>query len=114
MRLLKGGADTSVGHHARNEFPGKARPHVRVPRHKRATLSPACGSVRPQSCLTGTSVGALPGTGFLARPDYIAEYRGTSERICGGVFYAGHDGWQQLGVQLLGAVVITVFTGICR
>ena len=59
-------------------------------------------------------MGALPGTGFLARPDYIAEYRGTSERICGGVFYAGHDGWQQLGVQLLGAVVITVFTGICR
>ena len=58
--------------------------------------------------------GALPGVGFLARPDYIAEHRGTSERICGGVFYAGHDGWQQLGVQALGAVVIIVFTGACR
>ena len=114
MRPLLQGADTSVGHHATHKFSGKGRPHLRVPRHKQLTLLLACEAMRPQSGLVEASEGALPGTGFLARPDYIAEYRGTSERICGGVFYAGYDGWQQLGVQALGAVVITVFTGACR
>ena len=96
-----------MGHHA-----GKASPHPRGARHNQALLRlhvSACGCSHAD-----TSVCRLPGTGFLARPDYIAEYRGTSERICGGVFYAGYDGWQQLGVQALGAVVITVFTGACR
>ncbi|KAK9837144.1 hypothetical protein WJX81_005991 [Elliptochloris bilobata] len=61
----------------------------------------------------GCSLVGILGVGFLARPDYIQEYRGTDKRICGGIFYAGHDGWQQLGVQALGAVVIIVYTGAC-
>ncbi len=54
------------------------------------------------------------GVGFFARPDYITQHRGSPERICGGVFFAGALGWQQLGVQALGALAIIAFTGACR
>ncbi len=54
------------------------------------------------------------GVGFFTRPDYLAQYRTGSDRVCGGVFFAGRDGWSQLGVQLLGATVITAFTAACR
>ncbi len=57
---------------------------------------------------------ARAGVGFFARPDYIAQHRGSPERICGGVFFAGALGWQQLGVQALGALAIIAFTGACR
>lgn len=54
------------------------------------------------------------GVGFFTRPDYLEQYRTGSERVCGGVFFAGRDGWSQLGVQVLGAAVITAFTAACR
>ena len=47
------------------------------------------------------------GVGFFARTDYITQYRGSPERVCGGVFYAGALGWQQLGVQVVGRSATT-------
>ena len=69
-----------------------------------------CG---PELYLSTVDSGST-GVGFFTRPDYLEQYRTGSNRVCGGVFFAGRDGWSQLGVQVLGATVITAFTAACR
>lgn len=44
---------------------------------------------------------------FVANPKHVYALTGSP---CGGVFY-GHMGWPQLGMQLLGIVVVVVFAG---